>query len=62
LSAPQKTTPILSVDKTEERLLLQGTEHSFGWAIVLDQESGKLAATLLDNRGAIVLFGHCTPR
>lgn len=58
---PKQSTPIMFVDKTDEQLLLQGKELSFGWTIALDQQTGKLTATLVDNRGVFVLFGSCTP-
>jgi hypothetical protein len=58
---PKRTTPILYVDMDDRQMLLQGKEHNYGWTIALDQEDGKLVATLVDNRGVFVLFGSCTP-
>ena len=61
VSGPRQTSPILFMDKSEQRLLLQGTELGYGWTIVLDAETGKLTTTLVDETGAFVLFGSCTP-
>jgi hypothetical protein len=61
ISGPMQTTPILFVDKTETRVLLQGKELGFGWTIALEQSTGKLTATLVDEEGVFVLFGNCTP-
>ena len=58
---PQRTSPILFMDKSDDQLLLQGTELGYGWTLVLDQESGTLSATLVNREGAVVLFGSCTP-
>ena len=58
---PQQTTPILFMDKSDDQLLLQGTELGYGWTLVLDQASGTLSATLVNRDGAVVLFGSCTP-
>ena len=58
---PQRTTPILFMDTSDDQILLQGQELGFGWTLVLDQESGALSATLVNREGAVVLFGSCTP-
>ena len=58
---PKQTSPILFMDKSDEQILLHGKELGYGWTLVLDQESGKLTATLVNREGAFVLFGSCTP-
>jgi hypothetical protein len=58
---PQRTTPILFMDNSDDQFLLQGKELGFGWTLVLDQESGTMAVTLVNREGAVVLFGSCTP-
>lgn len=57
---PKRTSPILLADKSETQLVLQGTELGYGWTLVVDQESGKLTATLANREGVVVLFGACT--
>lgn len=61
ISGPRQSSAILFVDKSDERLLLQGTDLGYGWTLVLDPDSGKLTATLVDAEGVFVLFGSCTP-
>ena len=58
---PKRTSPILSLDKSDDQLLLQGKELGYAWTLVLDQESGTLAATMVNREGAFVLFGSCMP-
>ena len=58
---PKRTTPILFMDKSDDQLLLQGTELGYSWTLALDQDSGKMTATLVNREGAFVLFGSCTP-
>lgn len=58
---PKQTTPIVSMDKTDTQILLQGKELGYGWTLALDQESGKMSATLVNREGVVVLFGPCTP-
>jgi hypothetical protein len=57
----KQTTPILFMDKSDEQILLQGKELGYGWTLALDQESGKMTATLVNRDGVVVLFGSCTP-
>ncbi len=58
---PERTSPIVTMEKSEEQLLLQGTELGFAWAIALDQASGQIVATAADRDGAFVMHGACTP-
>ena len=56
---PNRTSPILFVDKSDSQLLLQGTEFGYGWIIALDQDTGRMTATLANRGGVFVLFGAC---
>lgn len=58
---PRHTTPILHMEKSNNQLLLQGTELGFGWVLALDSQGG-MTTTLADPDGAFVMFGSCTPR
>jgi hypothetical protein len=59
VSGPNEDSPIQIIDTTEERLLLQGKEQGFGWTLVVEQDSGRLTTTLVDENGVFVLFGNC---
>jgi hypothetical protein len=58
---PKRSTAIVSFEKNESQVLLQGTELGFGWSIAVDQQDGRMSATLTNREGAFVLFGSCTP-
>lgn len=58
---PKRTTPVLSMEKTEEQFLLQGIELNMGWVFALNRTSGKFSSTLANGEGAFVIFGACTP-
>lgn len=58
---PKRTTPIGKLEKSPDQVLLQGTEMGYAWSLALNTDNGKLAATLVDRDGIIVLFGACTP-
>jgi hypothetical protein len=58
---PYRTTPIRVMERGEKQLLLQGVELGLAWSIALDQESGEMAASLVDRYAGFVIFGACTP-
>jgi hypothetical protein len=57
----ERTTPIKVMEKSDDQIVMQGTELGFGWTIVLDRENGDLSATLSDRDSTVVLFGSCMP-
>jgi hypothetical protein len=57
---PKRTSAILWTDKSDTQLLLQGTEFGYGWVIAVDQETGRMTATLANHENVFVLFGACT--
>ena len=54
--------PIGSMNKTNEQLILQGTDLSFAWSAVIFLADGKVTTTIADRKGAFVFFGQCTPQ
>lgn len=58
---PKRTTPVLSTEKTDGQILLQGIELNMGWTFALNKTTGKFTTTLADNEGVFVIFGACTP-
>ncbi|HYQ97956.1 MAG TPA: hypothetical protein VEO92_06280, partial [Candidatus Nitrosocosmicus sp.] len=58
---PKRTTPIVSIEKSEQQILLQGTELGSAWTLALDQVSGELSGSLVNREEVFVIFGSCTP-
>jgi hypothetical protein len=58
---PKRTTPIVSIEKSESQILLQGTELGSAWTLAIDQVSGELSGSLVNREEVFVLFGSCTP-
>jgi hypothetical protein len=58
---PKRTTPIVFLDKSDEQILLQGTELGYAWTLALDQENGTMTMTMVNHEEVFVLFGSCTP-
>jgi hypothetical protein len=61
VGGPNRSTPIVGIEKHADSLLLQGTEIGYGWTMAIDMKAGTMAATLVNRDGAFVLFGSCTP-
>ena len=58
---PNRTSPIQLTEKSEQQLLLMGTELGYGWTVALEQASGEMTVTMTNNAGSFVFFGSCTP-
>ena len=59
VSGPQRTTPIKDIEKTDDQLLLMGTELGFGWTIAVERATGAMSSTMVNRDGAFALFGTC---
>ena len=60
LTTPERVTPIENVRKVNGLTILQGAENGRAWSIVVDQETGRMSASIADNEGAFAVFGACT--
>ncbi len=60
IAGTHRTTPIVSLEKRPDSLLLQGAEGAFAWTLVVGSNDGSMSATLVNREGAFVLFGSCT--
>jgi hypothetical protein len=58
---PAHTTPMASVNKSADQVLILGTEMGFGWTLVVDSVDGEMTLTIANRDDAFVLFGNCTP-
>lgn len=56
---PKQVTPIVSMDKNDKQILMQGTELGFGWTIMVGAE-GRLITSMIDHNGAYLMYGACT--
>ncbi|WP_309491346.1 hypothetical protein [Trinickia mobilis] len=60
ISGPIRATPIVSMNKAQGQILMQGTELDYAWTVVLDTNDGEITLTLANRHDALVLFGDCT--
>jgi len=55
-----KKSQLKSVTRLDGELILQGGENGRGWSATVDQETGRMAAAIVDNDYTFSLFGACT--
>ena len=54
-----RTSPIVNVQRSNGQLMFQGMQNERVWGAVIDEESGRMAATAVESDGAFVLIGTC---
>jgi hypothetical protein len=60
VTAGAKRSPLRSVTRLDGELILQGGENGRGWSATIDEETGRMAAAVVDNDYTFSLFGACT--
>ena len=61
VTGTNRATPIRLMEKGEKHILMQGTEMELGWTMAVNSVDGTMTASMVDDGGAIVMFGACTP-
>jgi len=61
IDGPHRSTKIQIVEKSENQILLLGTELNIAWTLALNTAEGTIAGTLANRDGSVALFGSCTP-
>jgi len=54
-----RTSPIAQTNRTNGRLMLQGMQNQRVWGAVINEQTGRMWATVGEDDGAIVLSGAC---
>ncbi len=55
------TAPIKHFERDYGRLIMHGGQGGRGWSVVISEETGKMSATVTEDRVGFVIFGACTP-
>lgn len=53
-------TQIENMERSDGKLLLQGTQNNKGWSMVINEATGKMTITASDDQVGFVIFGACT--
>ena len=60
MAGPTRTSALRGITRLDGRLILQGGELGRGFSANIDEETGRLAAAVVDNDHTFSLFGACT--
>jgi hypothetical protein len=60
ITGPARTTPMLTINKAPNQVVVEGMEMGYGWTLVVDSGDGSMTLTIVNSDDAIVLFGNCT--
>ena len=56
----KRNRPSSTVDHMDGKLILQGTQGQRGWTMLIDEDTGRLSATVTADGEGFVVFGACT--
>ena len=56
----KRESPIKTVEHMNGKLILQGTQGERGWTMLIDEDAGRLSATVTADGEGFVVFGACT--
>ena len=59
-SGHKGTSPIKTIERSGEHLILQGIEKSRGWNIAVNTKSGDMSGALAGEGVSFLIFGNCT--
>ena len=54
-----RTSPIAQSQRTNGRLMLQGMQNQRVWGVVINEQTGRMWATIGEDDGAIAISGAC---
>jgi hypothetical protein len=55
-----RKTALKSITRLDGQLILQGGENGRGWSATIAEDSGRMAAAVVDNDLTFSIFGFCT--
>jgi len=56
----KRESPIKTIEHMNGKLILQGTQGERGWTMLIDEDTGRLSATVTADGEGFVVFGACT--
>ena len=54
-----RTSPIATVQRANGRLMIQGAQNERVWGAVVNEETGRMTATVGEDDGALFISGTC---
>jgi hypothetical protein len=56
-----RTAPIKHFEHNDGRMIMHGGQGGRGWTLIISEETGKMSATISEERVGFIIFGVCTP-
>jgi hypothetical protein len=56
------TTEIENMERSDGKLVLQGSQNNKGWSMLINEATGKMTITASDDQVGFVIFGACIPQ
>jgi hypothetical protein len=53
------TTEIENMERSDGKLVLQGTQNNKGWSMLINEATGKMTITVTDDQVGFMVFGAC---
>jgi len=60
VKAGNRTATVKAVSNIDGALILQGGENGRGWSATIAEDTGRMAAAIVDNDHTFSIFGGCT--
>jgi hypothetical protein len=58
-STQKRTSKIVNLKRIDTKLIMQGIENGRSWSVLVEEKTGKLSATVLDEGIGFVVLGYC---
>jgi hypothetical protein len=58
LGVDQRTAPIHNLERRDGRIVMYGGQEGRGWTLIVEA-SGRMSATVVDDRVSVIMFGAC---
>jgi hypothetical protein len=58
--ADGRTAPIHELTQVDGKLMMHGGQEGRSWAAVIQGDTGRLSAGVVDHEGGFLIFGTCT--
>jgi len=56
----KRESKIKNHERIENKIFIQGVENGRAWSVIVDEDTGKMSATVSEERIGFVVFGACT--
>ena len=56
----EKSSTIASVSRGNGHIIVQGVDNGRGWSLVLEENTGRMAASVVADEEGMIVFGACT--